>query len=263
MNFISYAQLYDDIIEFSHKLPHDLDAVVGIPRSGLVPASILATHMNLKLGVLCDGSILILDGGVRDTNHAYNKILVLDDSIDSGHTIEKAMADLSRSGLTIHYGCIYSNPECSLQVEFIARKLKQPRLFAWNFMNSGMLAEACVDIDGVLCVDPDPDGDYMAFLRGATPLYRPRHKIHSLVTGRLEKHRLLTEDWLIRHHVEYDNLIMRQTSEDNIEEMKRDYYKTSGCKLFIESSTFQSPVIAKSGPVICVEDMQLYDSSST
>ena len=49
MIFVSYAQLVKDVLAWSEKLHRNLDLIVGIPRSGMLPASILALHRNIAL----------------------------------------------------------------------------------------------------------------------------------------------------------------------------------------------------------------------
>jgi uncharacterized HAD superfamily protein len=67
-----------------------------------------------------------------------------------------------------------------------------------------LLKYCCVDIDGVLCLDPtdcqnDDGAAYEKFLEEAVPMLAPTRPIGALVTSRLEKYRGLTEKWLAKH----------------------------------------------------------------
>ena len=83
-----------------------------------------------------------------------------------------------------------------------------PRVFEWNLMHGTVLANSCVDIDGVLCLDPtdeeNDDGEcYARFLRDTPALLLPTAPVAWLVTSRLEKYRKQTAEWLARHEVRY------------------------------------------------------------
>lgn len=49
MNYRSIVDLNSDIKKWISELPNDLDLIVGIPRSGLLVANLLALHLNLPL----------------------------------------------------------------------------------------------------------------------------------------------------------------------------------------------------------------------
>jgi hypothetical protein len=49
MNYRSIATLNRQIVNWLDQLPSDLDLIVGIPRSGLLVANLLALHQNLPL----------------------------------------------------------------------------------------------------------------------------------------------------------------------------------------------------------------------
>ena len=139
-------------------------------------------------------------------------------------------------------------------------------MFAWNFMNHGFLQNACVDIDGVLCGDPKPEDTssielMRRFYENVELKVKPRYFVKYLVTGRQERDRDVTTAWLEKHGIDYGTLVMRENRDIDIGEMKRDFYKDSNCQIFIESSIHQSQQICTAGPVICVEDLQLYDYS--
>lgn len=247
MNFIDYNQLYQDVMNLGDKLP-DFDAVIGVPRSGILPAAMLATYKNKTLGYIDKvGNFGMLSGGLRDQkNWASMRLLVLDDSCDTGGTMN-IMRDRI-SGMRATFAAVYvTDPKL---VDHYGRVLEQPRMFAWNFMNHGLLANACVDIDGVLTVS---ETDF-------STKYRPRYQIKYLVTGRLEERRKETVDWLNDNDIEYEQLIMRPNEKISAEEHKKNFYKKSGCVIFIESASNQAEVISEVGPVICTDNLTLYES---
>lgn len=282
MNYRSLADLNDAIITNLHRLPADIDLVVGIPRSGLLAANMLSLISNIPLTDLdsfLEGRIYS-SGTTKRTEHLQKnlentrRILILDDSISSGKAMREARDKIANSGLQAEvifaavYGIESSHPDADLVFE----KVKLPRLFQWNFMHHVMLEQACVDIDGVLCIDPtkqeNDDGKaYRLFLNEAVPLHTTSRKIGWLVTSRLEKYRDLTEAWLKKQGIEYGELIMLNLpSADERRRQgvhgsfKAEFYRKAKSTLFIESEERQAEAIARlSGkPVLCVETHQIY-----
>jgi len=107
---------------------------------------------------------------------------------------------------------------------------------------------------------------YEKFLMNAAPKIVPTQRIGYLVTCRLEKYRSLTESWLRKYGMEYDNLIMLNVPDAATRlrdikqgEYKGNIYKNTGCFIFIESSYEQAIDICKIAkkPVFCTENSQL------
>ncbi|MEE2861632.1 MAG: phosphoribosyltransferase family protein [Paracoccus sp. (in: a-proteobacteria)] len=282
MNYRSLADLNATIINNLNRLPGEIDLVVGIPRSGLLAANLLSLVTNIPLtdlDSLIEGRIYSsgrtkrtarLDRGLADVR----RILVLDDSIGSGKSMIEAREKVAAAGLDVEfifaavYGVETSHPEA----DFIFEKVPHPRMFQWNFMHHVMLEQACVDIDGVLCLDPseqeNDDGEaYRRFLAEAVPLHTTSRRLGWLVTSRLEKYRDLTEAWLARQGIEYGQLVMLDLPSKAERQrlaahgsFKADFYRKSNALLFIESEDRQAQAIAQlSGkPVLSVETHEIH-----
>ena len=281
MNYRSVADLNETIINSLSLIPRDVDLVVGIPRSGMLAANLLALHLNLpvidfegfiegrRLGCGVRGE----RRGIHQSTDAVTKTLVLDDSVLSGATIRASrqrLADAQRDGEVL-YGAVYIAPEASAEVDLYFEEVLVPRVFEWNLMHGGMLQHACVDIDGVLCVDPteqenDDGPKYREFIEHATPLLLPTTPLGSLVTCRLEKYRDLTTQWLARHGVRYERLYMMdlpnkaaRLASGSHGSFKARVYRSTKAMLFVESSQRQAVEIARlSGkPVLSMETRQM------
>ena len=285
MNYRSIASFNQQIIQWMSRLPRDITVVVGIPRSGLLAANILALHRNLPLtdvdrlieGKLIQTGVRYGCSGADSPLSARQTVLVLDDSIASGTQMNLIKAKINAAKLphTIYYGAVYALSASRQFVDFFAEIVPLPRVFEWNVMHSDSLHNFCVDIDGVLCVDPtkeenDDGKNYENFLRNASPLITPTKPINALVTCRLEKYRALTEAWLAKHQVQYDELHMLNlpTKEARVAanahaKYKAGIYKDLRTPLFIESSLAQAVDIARlSGkPVLCVETGEMITPS--
>jgi uncharacterized HAD superfamily protein len=282
MNYRSFSHLSEDIRRGLGKLQtSNFDLVVGIPRSGMVPAYIVGLYLNVGVTSL-DGLLAneaIKRGSTRrarvDIGFAQDatRILLVDDSISSGDSLASTLAKIPpelRDRVTTL--AIYSSRPERSDVDIFFEHIPEPRVFEWNIFHRSLLGRACVDIDGVLCRDPtameNDDGErYIEFLLNADPLILPSYKIHSLVTNRLAKYRPQTEEWLARHGVEYDNLIMVDLPSSAERQRlgghathKAKYYVDSGLDFFIESDTRQAREIAKIArkSVYCVDSTQVY-----
>ena len=266
MHYKNISALKSDIVYNIWKIPSDVDLIVGIPRSGILAASMIALAKNLPL-VDLEGFIEgnhFKSGKTRftgDQNPEFKHALIVDDSARTGEAMRSATAELKDATrkLPKYTTCVvYGMPSGNPNVDIVLETLSSPRIFEWNVMqHPGILANACLDIDGVLCHDPTPeqndDGEkYRNFLLTAKPIYLPTHEIHSLVTSRLEKYRPETEIWLKQWGVRYQNLIMLDLK--SAEERRRLgshaihkalHYKKSHATLFIESEYIQAQEIAR------------------
>jgi uncharacterized HAD superfamily protein/hypoxanthine-guanine phosphoribosyltransferase len=278
MNYRSFDDLSETIKANLSKIHRgDFDLIVGVPRSGMIPAYMIGLYLNINVtdvGSYIDNSPL-RKGTCRVSKknlqnpHDAQRVLLVDDSVRSGRsmfeTIKMVPEHLTRNLTTL---AVYSDRLRRTDVDIILECVHVPRVFEWNIFHHDLLAKACVDIDGVLCVDPnrnenDDGARYIEFLTNASPHVLPSYKIHSLVTSRLEKYRPQTEVWLKKHGIEYQNLIMldlptkeeRQKRRAHAEHKANYYNSMSELSLFIESDMNQAEQIMRlsSKPVYCVD----------
>ncbi len=280
MNFRNVADLNACILDNIGVIPKDIDLVVGIPRSGLLAANLIALHLNLPLADI-DG---FLRGQIfqmsfnrkpseRMTGRRIAKALIVDDSLCSGREMQRTLQRISRSELTCEIVTlvVYVVPEQRQNVDIAFEMCQLPRIFEWNLMHHGSLVNACVDIDGVLCRDPtddeNDDGEqYIHFLKSAEPYLLPTLPVGYLVTCRLEKYRGETEAWLHEHHVKYRELIMMDMPDKAARiksgshgRFKAIVYDKTNASLFIESNIDQAFEISNRSckPVVCIESRSL------
>lgn len=282
MNYRSVATLNRDIVRWIEQLATKYDLIVGVPRSGLLVGNLLALHLNLPLtdvSGLIDGRYLA--GGARCTSSDgetlsipnSTRVLVVDDSVFSGRQLSLVRERLASVKLPyyINFGAVYVAPNQESSVDEYYEVVEMPRLFEWNILNHDFLKRACVDIDGVLCRDPreeeNDDGDrYREFLENVPARVVPKFRIHKLVTCRLERYRNLTEVWLQRNGIEYDELVMwdlpdkaARLAAGSHGLYKAKVFAESAATLFIESSLEQALEIERQTGkyVFCVETSEL------
>jgi len=268
MNYRSIADLGRDIGKYFYKLPPRIDLVVGIPRSGMLPASIIALHLNCKF---CDIDSFIENRPLKsgDTRGVKNQaiqfpqqakhVVVVDDSVWSGAAMVKARDMLKDFGgdRSLQFGAVYVTEESEKYVDFAFARVDMPRAFEWNLFHRSGVDTYCVDIDGVLCVDPtevenDDGPEYVNFLQTARCLARPSKKIGHLVTSRLTRYRSQTEGWLAGAGIEFGELHMLDvaTAAERRQRglhgsFKAEVYKgLPESRLFIESEPHQALLIA-------------------
>ncbi len=269
MQWKSFGDLARDISNNAARVPLEVDLIVGIPRSGLMAASMLALTLNKKF---CDvaafldnrslqhGRTRVPSNGDLAFPQQARTVLILDDSVDSGASMRSVLAELEavRGDRKFISAAIYASRTGVHAVDIHFEQVEMPRVFAWNLFHRNELAHCCVDIDGVLCHDPTQDENddgvkYLRFLESATPLARPTYRIGHLVTSRLEKYREPTQRWLNAHGVKFDHLHMldlpsaqeRRRLGCHAEFKARVYRSIEEATLFIESEPRQALEIAR------------------
>lgn len=280
MNFVSFDELVSCIYKNLYKIPSDIDLVVGIPRSGTLVANIIALYRNLPFmdinsfvekRRLESGSTRKCCNWIKSVEEAKH-VLVVDDSISSGKAIREAKEKIKKSDISakMTYLAVYSLTGNAFMVDIHFKMCQQPRMFEWNYMHHWMLEFVCMDIDGVLCEDPQMrqrmgERQYLDFLKNAIPKIIPTQKVGALVTGRREKYRKQTEMWLYNHNVRYDILIM-MPDDSNLSHhvFKAGIYKQSKYILFFESNYEQSMEICRltGKPVFCVDEKKLIQTKN-
>src|SRR5690554_526389 len=283
--FKSYADLSNDIKKNLHLITQEgFELIVGLPRSGMIPAYMISAYLNVDCTDI-DAFVnnTKLQRGITRTTKANltypqdaKKVLIVDDSVYSGKSMKLALDRIDGEvAKKIKTFAVYVNDNNPPYTDLYFEILKGKKLFEWGIYHNNIISNCCFDIDGVLCRDPLPEEDdddvkYRNFIENVEPLFLPTGRIHSLVTNRLEKYRELTEVWLKKHNVLYDNLIMVQLSNKEDKNLidasidnKAKYYKKSNTELFIESSFNQAEKIAvfAGKPVYCTDTNTYIDPS--
>lgn len=280
LNYRSIADMNDVIIQKLSILPKDIDLVVGVPRSGMLPANLIALYLHkpfTDIDSFIDGRIYSSGGRGEFISHSDSKkVLIVDDSINHGGALRTAKEKLApvADKYTLLFACIYATTECAGNVDFYFEIVDGTRAFQWNILHHKIfLPHSCFDIDGVLCENPPVDDDgpvYTEYISHAIPKYIPSVEIDTLVSCRLEKYRAITEKWLADNGVKYKKLIMLDMKTKKERQRwgkhgiyKGEIYKNGDYCLFVESSLHEAQDIFKTShkPVFCTETMQMLSDS--
>lgn len=280
-NFVSVEQASEWTLDWVRELPERYDVVVGVPRSGMFIASLIA----LKLGRPLTTPDLLAQGEywhsrvVKDKLpvEAIRHVLLVDDSIDSGRAMSSAEQQLRAlpANIRVTKACLIVRADKKHDVDLYYKLLEPPRVFEWNILHRkiasyfghGVLA---VDMDGVLCGDcpPGVDNDeprYLEWLETARPYLIPAFEIDAIVTCRLEKYRPQTVEWLEKHGVKYKELCMwgvesKADRQGRFVRHKIDELLRIKPDMYWESKAIQSEQIHKGTgiPTLCIDEMVLY-----
>ena len=288
MNFRSISDLNSIVKNNLGLIPDDVELIVGVPRSGMLPATLLSVYLNLPLidtlTLLSDDNHEIYSRDLRIGDNLpnssnindYKKILIIDDSCNTGLSIDQVkqkINEIKNLQTEVLYACVFVSPNAVEKVDIYFEIVAQPRVFEWNIMNHNFVSKACFDLDGVLCIDPtedqNDDGEnYIEFILNARPLYKPKFVIGAIVTSRLEKYRQYTEKWLKDNGIMYNDLIMLNlaSKEERIKlgahaPFKAEVFGKTDYALFVESDPKQAQYIAETTgkAVYCVTDSSFYD----
>jgi len=272
---VKTSQLVQDSVLLAGNLPVDITGVVGIPRSGMLPASVIATHLHLPLGEFNNGRINWLANGWRSQQlRPGEKLLFIDDTVYNGHTLSRVRNVFGDEHV---YACVYARPQTAIKSIFdiCYRLVPFIHFLEWNLIN-GCLANGEVtyhlksiirdgigcDFDGVIVHDEMTKGvlhtPYLIPKRSPVPL---------VITGRGVDEMEPTLQLIAKYKINIRQIIMRPLHVPNnlydIAKWKASVFKQfPNLGVYVESSAYQSQIIAEeleeTGQyVLCIEDGHL------
>jgi orotate phosphoribosyltransferase len=270
------ADLIARALELAGKLPADTTGIIGIARTGMVPAALIAAHLHLPLGeveTFIRSGGLWLGHGVRYPygEPAAGPLAIIDDGVSVRGTAMRTARNRLRLAFPgrqfVTAACFV--PNRNTWIDYWAESVEERDCrLQWQLLNNDLVGQYMVDFDGVLCHDPphgetDDEARWTAIFRDARPLYLPRWKpVGAIVTCRLEKYRDISQQWLRRQRAQYAQLIMCPAgSVAQREAMRRKYGQWKGqiyrdaaeMQLFVESCPYQAAEIRRASgkPVLC------------
>ena len=254
-----------------------IKGVVGIPRSGMLPATMVAMWLNVPIYFLDpQNNLLPMSGATKfggqrmlDYKGSNGSLLVIDDTVYAGTAMKNIRPRFLED---VYFAAIYVKPEAKELVDFYAKELPPPHLLEWNLFNCTYIEQALLDFDGIFCPNVPHEASqdeekYVDYIKNVKPFPHriPKTRCRGIVTARLEKYREVTERWLDKHKIEYGFLKMfptereQERDKNHVEEastFKAKIFSQSDAKFFIESEVAEAVRIRKkSGKlVICPEE---------
>lgn len=277
--FVSVEQATAWSNEWVKSFPEQYDLIVGVPRSGMLIASVVA----LRLGKGLTTPDLLLQGQYWHSSRAgpklpieqFRNILLVDDSIDKGRAMGKAKDLVLQANPNASITCasLIVKEETKHLADLYHVVMEAPRTYEWNIMHrkigsyagAGILA---VDMDGVLCANPPAGADadeawYLEWIEKANPYLIPGFEIDVILTSRLEKYREQTENWLRKHNVRYKKLQMwdvpEKSARENFAQYKIDALLRIKPDMYWESQWEISQRIWEVTriPTLCIDEMTM------
>ena len=268
--------------EWLKSFPIQYDIIVGIPRSGMLIASVIA----LKLGKPLTTPDLFAENEFwlstkvdqrPDVDKRLN-VLLVDDSINSGKSMQQSLDIMRRAefDFNVTKAALIVSDEADPLVDMYYTFLKHPRIFEWNILHRKTASyfeqeTIAMDMDGVLCEDCpkhiDADENlYRHWIRTAKPYLIPTFEIDAIVSCRLERYRADTEKWLRDNNVHYNKLILwdlpsKKQRKGLFAKHKIDAVLRINPALFWESHFGQAEQIWKhtKTPVLCIDKWILFN----
>lgn len=283
MKYVTLNDLNRTIRNNFWKVPHDIDFIITIPRSGAIVGNIIATYLNVPvvdINSFCEGVAPYGGGRWEQLRRVVGKkVLVVDDTVFNGTSMRKTkdrMKNFSEYQFT--YLVAYLEGSAISEVDIYLEDLRQFTtgvgivLYEWNiFHHYPFIMSRCMyDIDGVFCLDPPDERtgeEYVEYIKSPVPLFCPTVQVGKVVTYRLEKYRDVTEKWLASQGIRYNQLVMsaagswEERSKIGPGVFKAQVYKSDpNSILFVESEDRQAQEIYRiSGkPVLSIETNKLY-----
>lgn len=275
-SYRTYSQVNDDVARW---LPHvpEVSAVAGVPRSGVIIASMIAQLRNIPMVTiesLMGNSPSYRPSCSRTLYTPSGPILIVDDTCNRGRT-KKHVKPLVQHD-NVLWGAVYASDSAIKNgiVDIAGYRIATPyHAFEWNLLRDGVTPHILTDMDGVLCPDwhrPIDYGEHLEeyenWLVNVSPMRLPTQPVRGIVTARLEKYRPQTVDWLRRHGVRYEYLIMHEGDDpqkrNSVKHKVKAYrnHAHHSC-VFIESCPKQSRVIAEQTgwAVLCFQTHELHN----
>lgn len=281
MYYKSYSDLINDIkAGFSLLYSHHFDLVVGIPRSGMIPAYMISLGLNvncttvqafIKNEELSHGSTRKAANKIRFPQEA-SRVLLVDDSIQSGSSLKGILNEIPPELKTkITSLVVYGVESVRTDVDIILKRVPLPRMFEWNIFHHSKFSEFCIDMDILVSLNPEYKYGPNDRFKLEKTFILPNNNFHSLVTGIPEEYRKKTEQWLMSQNIKFDNLIMYKANNaegeigtnnhKNSYYHKAVYYKQSNLLLYITNDPLLAKAICEiaTKPVFCAKNNTMYN----
>lgn len=212
------SEMCDRVSASLGMLPEDLDMVVGIPRSGMIAATLITLYRNLPMTDmegLFEGRMI--KSGHRSIEQINNdgrrcKALVIDDSVGSGSQMRAAHERLKplEDRFEFVFAAVYVTEKSRELVDIAMEICPTPRCFQWNVMNHAYMTRACVDVLALLqpgVSQQAMDSQRLPELWDQTPLFKPKYKLGSLVVPALSSDRERVEQWMKQHGLSCERIV--------------------------------------------------------
>ena len=155
---LSFSGTVSYVVDWTKRLPSDYDVIIGVPRSGLWIANIIALRFGKPLSTpecFVKSEIWYTKKMKMDITK-YKKILLVDDTVSTGKKIIDTLQQLKafNPDLDISTAVFMVTNKGKKLVDYYYTTKEPPHLFEWNILSANvLLGSVSTDLDGVLCHD--------------------------------------------------------------------------------------------------------------
>jgi hypoxanthine phosphoribosyltransferase len=124
-----------EIRELARRIDFSPDAVVGIVRGGVLPATVLANLLKVRdLRVI---KVKHVGSGRRVDDDAMQgvagmKILLVEDMLNTGKSLAAAKQYLEKKGAEVKTACLYTLPHSEMEPDFFLKQVPEIVEFPWE-----------------------------------------------------------------------------------------------------------------------------------
>lgn len=213
LNYRNYLDLSNCIKSNIHKI-QKYDLFVGVPRSGLLVANLMALLLNKPVCTVQEmaNGLPPQNGFSRkiDDKKFYNNVLVVDDSVNTGKSINYVKEIFKNKGIDADYCAVYSTSEAIKHVDIVFEIVEKPRIFQWNYFNNSIINSSAVlfehiFLSGIKC--PKNTNELECILTSIQPVLLKNVKIGMIFTGYNKNAADLIINWLNKYNIEFNQVL--------------------------------------------------------
>lgn len=132
---MTWETLEKEVRALAEKIADTPDIIIGITRGGLVPARLLSTYLGVKK-MHCLSVVRINEERkvvIEITEDLQGKkVLLVEDMLETGRSLEVAKEYLEGKGATIETACLYTMPISKVKPNYHLREVDSVQVFPWE-----------------------------------------------------------------------------------------------------------------------------------
>ena len=131
---IDWSSFTKEMDALAEKIDYQPDIIVGIARGGVIPAVMIAKKLGVKdmycLKVRKDVDRTVMAEVFTDVSQ--KKILLVEDMLETGKSLESAKNFLVTKGAEVKTACLYTMPITEVKPDYYLRQIEEIKKFPWE-----------------------------------------------------------------------------------------------------------------------------------
>lgn len=113
----------------------DFDITIAVARGGVIPATLLSKQLSIKdmlvFKVRREGDKRIIVGEIM-TDLSGKKVLLVEDTLESGASLQAAKKYIEEGGAEVTTACLYTLPQTKFKPDFSLGNVETIPTFPWE-----------------------------------------------------------------------------------------------------------------------------------